>query len=127
MLVTSDLLWASQVQGVAAKAGWPVLRLEGAPPALPPDGVRGDVLVLDLARESERALSVLDACLGPQCPWEVLACYPHVDVGVRQEAMRRGVTHAWPRSQFLARLAESLARGPTSSNAAPKTRPSIDP
>lgn len=112
LVATPDLLWRSQVEGVAARAGWTALALAGDAPRLPPGDLRGDILVLDLTRSPESAWALLQEVKDGRCPWDVLACFAHVDPQIRDEALRRGVRQAWPRSVFLQRLAEALARSP---------------
>lgn len=109
LVYTPDLMFFSQVKGTAQQYGWSAERLWEA--QLPPGGVSGDVVVVDLMRELDKGWAILDR-IRPECPWLVLGCYQHVHTEVADEALRRGATEAVRRGAFLSRLAQRLGGNP---------------
>src|SRR5688572_28398982 len=106
-MYSPDLLFLSQVRGTAESCGWRAQTIIGA--QLPPDGVDGDIIVVDCTRDLPRAWAVLEA-VKPACPWLVLAAHQHVHVDVGEEALRRGATEVVRRGAILSRLAQYLGR-----------------
>ena len=113
LVYSPDLLFFSQVRGTAQAAGWAALSLHDA--KLPPDGVDGDVVIVDATRELEKAWAVLEA-VKPACPWLVLVAHQHLHPEVGEEALHRGATEAVRRGAILSRLAQRIG-APTGTGA----------
>lgn len=105
LVYSPDLMFYSQVKGTAEMLGWKTERLSG--PTFPADGISGDVIVVDVMRDLDKAWAFMDA-VRPQCPWLVLACYQHVHTEVAEEALKRGATESVRRGAFLSRLVQRL-------------------
>ncbi len=117
LVLTADLLFGSNVQGMLAAAGHDV-ELAGGEDALRGALIRSpaDVLVADLTtQELERVQSVRElreeGLIGHA---QVLGYYSHVEPGVRELAEGDGFDMVVPRSRMAregAELVTALARG----------------
>lgn len=104
---TPDLLFYSQVKGVADAARWSCHHLgEG----FPEDGVDGDTVVIDATRDLDSAWRRLEAAREAG-PGLVMVCHQHKHMEVGEEALRRGATEAVRRGAFLQRLGIRLGIG----------------
>jgi len=109
LAVVPDLFFATKIAATAKAAGVPLELLTAARATERAASGEASLVVVDLHAGGAVALVRALKEAAPGTP--VVVFLSHVESALRAEALAAGADAAWPRSRFVARLPDLLARG----------------